>query len=191
MVFKTRKPIHVAVGNLCLKAYSAREAALQNQNIYPPPTAEFILQLRRQREVAKAKRQARDAKSSRPEDLVSHGQAKACDMSLGPDASVVSLSDTLDYTYLQQSTTSNPPSLTGTGGATEGDPFWFINGFDDSKVGNLDHVMNLDPEFMLAQDQSMEGNDTQTITWEQWDTYLADFNAIRPLKSARDPRQGI
>ena len=191
MVLETRKPIHVAVGNLCLKAHSAREAALQNQNICPPPTAEFILQLRRQREVAKAKRQARDAKSSRPGDPVSHGQAKACDISLGPDASVVSLSDTLDSTYLQQRTVSNPPSLTGIGGATEGDLFWSINGFDDSQVGNLDDVMNLDPDFMLAQDQSMEGNDTQPITWEQWDAWLADFNAIRPLPSARDPRQGI
>ena len=191
MVLETRKPIHVAVGNLCLKAHSAREAALQNQNICPPPTAEFILQLRRQREVAKAKRLARDAKSSRSEDPVSHGQAKACDISLGPDASMASLSDTLDSTYLQQSTTSNPPSLTGIGGSTEGDPFWSINGFDDSQVGNLDDVMNLDPDFMLAQDQSMEGNDTQPITWEQWDAWLADFNAIRPLPSARDPRQGI
>ena len=191
MVLETRKPIHVAVGNLCLKAHSAREAALQNQNICPPPTAEFILQLRRQREVAKAKRQARDAKSSRPEDLASHGQANAYDTSLGPDASVVSLSDTLDSTYLQQSTSSNPPNFTGTGAVTEGDPFWSINGFDDSQLGNLDDVMNLDPESMLAQDQSMEGNDAQPITWEQWDAWLADFNAIPPLPSARDPRQGI
>ena len=188
MVFETRKPIHVAVGNLCLKAHSAREAALQSQNISPPPTAEFILQLRRQREVAKAKRQARDAKSSRPEDQVNHGQANACDTSLGPDASVVSLSNTLDSTYLQQSTTSNPPNFTGLGGVTEGDPFWSINGFDDSQLGNLDDVMNLDPESMLAQDQSMEGNDAQPITWEQWDAWLVDFNAIRP---PRDPRQDL
>ena len=183
MVFETRKPIYVAVGNLCLKAHSAREAALQNQNLSPPPTAEFILQLRQQREVAKAKRQA---KSSRPEDQVSHGQANAYDTSLGPDANMASLSNTLDSTYLQQSTTSNPPSFTGLGGVTEGDSFWSINGFDDSQLGNLDDVMNLDPEYMLAQDQSMEENDAQPITWEQWDAWLVDFNAIRP---PRDPRQ--
>ncbi|KAL2059492.1 hypothetical protein ABVK25_000785 [Lepraria finkii] len=46
MVFDTKKPIYVAVGNLCLKAYSDREAALQNGDIYPPPTSEFMLQLR-------------------------------------------------------------------------------------------------------------------------------------------------
>lgn len=190
MVFDTKKPIHVAVGNLCLKAYSDREAALQNENICPPPTPEFILQLRQQREVAKAKRQARDAKSSRPEDLVSHGQANARDIGPRPDAGVIYLSDTLESTYLQQSITSHPPSLTATSGATEGDPFWFINGFDDSQVGNLDDVMNIDPDFMLAQDHSVEDNATQTITWEQWDAWLADSNVMRPLSSAWDLRAG-
>ncbi|KAI9808350.1 MAG: hypothetical protein M1827_007499 [Pycnora praestabilis] len=186
MVFDTKKPIHVAMGNLCLKAYSDREAALQNGNICPPPTPEFILQLRQQREVAKAKRQARDTKSSRPEDLVRHGQANTRDLGPRPDASVIYLSDTLESTYLQQSTTSQTPSLTQTGGATEGDPFWFINGFDDSQVGNLDDVMNMDPDLMLAQEHSVEDNANQAITWEQWDAWLADSNLIRPLSSTWD-----
>ena len=59
MAFDTRKPIHVAVRSLCLKAYSARTAVLlENKNMSPPPTPEFILQLHQQREVATAKRQA-------------------------------------------------------------------------------------------------------------------------------------
>ena len=175
MIFDTKMPIHVAVGNLCLKAYGDREAALQNGNTFPPPTPEFILQLRQQREIAKIKRQVRDAKSSRPKDLVSHGQANARHMDPKPDAGVTHLSDT------QQSTTSHPPSLTQPGGASEGDPFWFIKGFDDSQVGNLDDVMNMDPDFMLAQDYSVEDNGTQPITWEQWDAWLANSNVIRPL----------
>jgi Fungal specific transcription factor domain len=191
MVFDTKKPIHVAVGNLCLKAYSAREAALQNGNICPPPTPQFVLQLRQQHEVAKAKRQARDAKSSQPGDPVSHGQADARDMGPRPDAGVIYSNDTLESTHLQQSTTSRPPSPTQPGGATEGDPFWFINGFDDSQAGNLNDVMNLDPDFMLAQDDIVEDSATQTITWEQWDAWLTDSNVIRPLSSARDLKVGI
>ena len=190
MVFDTKKPIHVAVGDLCLKGYSDREAALQNGNICPPPTPEFILQLRQQRELAKAKRQARDAKNSYSEDVVSHGQANARDMGPRPDAGVAYLSDSLESTYLQQSTTSHPPSLTQTGSATEGDPFWFINGFDDSQVGNLDDVMDMDPDFMLAQDYNLEDNANQTINWEQWDAWLADSNLKRPLSSVRDSRAG-
>ena len=190
MVFDTKKPTHVAVGNLCLKAYSAREAASQNGNMFPPPTPEFILQLRQQRGVAKAKRQARDAKSSRPEEPDSHGQANTYDTGPRPDASVIYSSDVLESTHLQQSTTSNPPSLTQTGGATEGDPFWFINGFDNSQVGNTNDVMNMDLNFMLAQDYSVEDNAAQNITWEQWDAWLADSNVMRPLSSGRDLRAG-
>lgn len=190
LVFDTKKPIHVAVGNLCLKAYSDREAALQNGNIYPPPTPDFILQLRQQREVAKAKRQARDAKSSQSEELVNHGQANVRDMGPRPDAGVIHLSDTLESTNLQQSTTSHPPNFTQTGGATEGDPFWFINGFDDGQIGNLDDVMDMDPDFMLAQDHSVEDNAAPTITWEQWDAWLADSNIMRPLSSTGDLRAG-
>lgn len=190
MVFDTKKPVHVAVGNLCLKAYSAREAALHNGCVCPPPTPEFILQLRQQREIAKAKRQARDAKSTPPEDPLSHGQADARDVGPRPDAGVIYSNDTLESTYLQQSTALHPPSLTQTGGATEDDPIWFINGFDDSQVRNLDGVMNMDPDFMLAQDHSVEDNASQTITWEHWDAWLADSNVMRPLSSARDLRAG-
>lgn len=179
MILDTRKPIYVAVGNLCLKAYNDREAALQNEDTSPPSTPEFILQLRQQREIAKAKRQARDTKSSRPEDPGSHPQTNTPDMGSRPH----DLSNTLETTYLQQSTTSHPPSLTETGGAPESDSFWFMNGFDDSQIGNLDDVMNMDLDFMLAQDSALEDSATQIINWEQWDAWLADSNVIRPLSS--------
>ncbi|MCJ1383941.1 hypothetical protein MMC17_007055 [Xylographa soralifera] len=190
MVFDTKKPIHIAVGILCLKAYSDREAALLNGNTCPPPTPEFILQLRQQREITKAKRQAREAKSSRSEDPVSHGQANPRDMDPRPNAEAIHLGDSLESTYLQQSTTSHPPSFIQIGGTTESDPYWLINGFDDSQVGNLDDVMNMDLDFMLAQDHSVEDNNTQTITWEQWDAWLTDSNLIPPLSSALDLRAG-
>lgn len=184
MVIDTKRPIHVAVGNLCLKAWSDREAALQKRNMGPPPTPEFILQLHQQREVAKAKRRARDEKSAQIQDPISDGQANAREMGPRPDAGVIHLSDTLGSTYLQQSTPSDPPSLTYTGGTPEDDPFWFMNGFDDDQVGNLDDVMDMDPDFMLAQDHSVEDNATQPITWEQWDAWLAESNVIGPLSSA-------
>ena len=190
IVFDTKKPIHVAVGNLCLKAYSAREAALQNENICPSPTPEFIGQLRQQREIAKAKRQARDAKSSQSEDPVSPGQANARDIDPRPHAGIIYSSNTLESTHVQQSTTSQPSNLTRTGGATDGDPFWFINGFNDSQVGNSDDVMNMDPDFLLAQDHGVEDNATQNISWEQWDAWLADSNMIRSLSPAPDSGAG-
>ena len=188
MVFNTRKPIHAAVGSLCLEAYSARAAVLlQKRNICPPPTPEFILQLRQQRELAKAKRQAQIAKSSQADDPVPHSRARAHDMRPRSGAGVIYLSDTLESTHPHKSATSHQPSLAQTGGgATDGDPFWFINGYDDSQVDSLNDVMDMDLDFMLASDRSVESNGSQTIPWEQWDTWLAESNVTLPSSSARD-----
>jgi hypothetical protein len=87
-----------------------------------------------------------------------------------PDAGVIDLSNNLESTNLQQSTTSDLPSLAQTGGATDDDMFWSINGFDDSHLCNLVDVMNMDPDFMLAQDYSVGDDASETITWEKWDT---------------------
>lgn len=189
MVFDTRRPIHVAVGNLCLKAYSSRETALQNGGMFLPPTPQFIMQLRQQREVAKAKKQARDAKSSSSQDPVSHNQANTSNMDPRLHAGIVNPSDTLESTHFEQSITSPPQSHTKIGGGTD-DPFWLINGFDDSQVVNSNGVMDMDLDFMLAQDHSAENNATQTINWEEWDAWLAESNVIRPISFSRDSRAG-
>ncbi|KAI0123365.1 hypothetical protein BJ170DRAFT_704028 [Xylariales sp. AK1849] len=47
LAFDMRKPIHVAVGGLCLKAYGNLEDALRNDNTRPPPIPQFIVQLRK------------------------------------------------------------------------------------------------------------------------------------------------
>ena len=189
MVFDTRKPIYVAVGSLCLEAYSARAAVLlQKRNMCPSATPEFILQLRQQRELAKAKRQAQIAKSSQADDAVPHGRARAHDKGpRRPAAGAIYSSDTLESTHPHKSATSHQPSLAQTGGGTtDGDPFWFINGFDDSQVDSLNDAMDMDLDFMLAPDHSVEGNTSQTIPWDQWDTWLAESNAMLPFSLARD-----
>lgn len=47
----TKKPLHLATGSLCLKAWQAREAALARQGMaaFPPNTPAFIQVLRKQR----------------------------------------------------------------------------------------------------------------------------------------------
>ena len=177
MILDIKKPIHVAVGNLCLKAYSAREAALQSTNEPTPPTPEFISQLRQQRKVVNAKRQARDAKSSQLTNPVRDGRANARDMDPGPDAGVVYSVDGLQHGHLQQNIMTNSPGLRPSSGVGETDPFWFQNGFDDSQVGTFNDEMEMNL------DHGMENNASQAITWEQWDAFLADSNVMRPLSS--------
>ncbi|MCJ1286098.1 hypothetical protein MMC26_005441 [Xylographa opegraphella] len=185
MVLDTKKPIHVAVGNLCLKAYNDREAELERANICAPATPAFIAQLRQQREMAKAKRQAREAKSSRPEIPVSHDLTGDQGVGFRPHGGTLHASDTLDSVDLQQSTTSHGGNVTQTDVTIEGDPYWLITGLDDSHVDNLNNAMDMDLGFILAQDPMVDDNDTQTITWEQWDTWLANSNLMPMLSSAQ------
>ena len=180
MISDTRKPIHVAVGNLCLKAYSDREAALQAADMCLSPTPDFILQLRHQREVAKAKRQAKDAKSDRPEDSFGQGEAFTVPR---PDQGVPYLNEAAEATSNQPSTTSHFPINTQASGIMKDDPFWTINGFDDSQFGNLNDVMDVDLDLLLAPDKHVGDNASPPITWEQWDAWLADSNLLPPLPS--------
>jgi hypothetical protein len=166
MMFDTKKPIHVAVGNLCLKAYDAREVALRKGDIFLPPTPVFISQLRQQREVAKTKKRARDMKSSQ---VVNQAQAKADDLGLRSDSGTIYPLETSGVFPIQQNATSPPPPYNG---ATDDDSFWSLNGLDDNHVGNFNDTMNMDTDFMLAQDYNMGGNTSQPNNWEQWDTWL-------------------
>lgn len=160
MVLDTRKPIYVAVGNLCLKAHSAREDAMQKENLRPPPAPKFILQLRQQREVAKAKIKTRSAKYRPSGDPVGNEQANTGGRGLRPEGEVT---HSINTSYLHQSTTPHLPSLIQTSAAIESDPFWFINSND---------VMDMDADLILAQDLYVEENSTQTIDWERWDAWL-------------------
>ena len=186
MISDTRKPIHVFVGNLCLKAYSDREAVLQAANMCLPPTPDFILRLRHQREAAKARRQARDAKSDRPKDLYSQGEAATIPRA---DQGASYSSNASEGGSVQPNTTSHFRVTTLADGVTEDDPFWTINGFDDSGVGSLDDVMNMDLDSLLAQDNYVD-NTSQPITWEQWDAWLTDSNLLPPLSSVGEMEPG-
>lgn len=183
MIFATKEPIHAAVGNLCLKAYSAREAALQNGHVSLAPAPDFILELRHQHEIAKAKRQARDARIGQLGGPAGRRQANVGDMGPRPDAGSVGSSDAVESPHLQESTASHMPSLAQTGEATDYDPFWFLIGLDDSQPGSFNDVIDMDVDAMLAEDYGVEGNAAPNVTWDQWDAWLTDSNTMRPLWS--------
>jgi hypothetical protein len=157
MVTDMQKPIHVAVGNLCLKAFAARETALRNENTYSPPPPAFILQLRRWRELAKVKQQMRAARRDRQE-----GGSVAINACYPPEATTTT-NDTL----------SQPPNTLESD--TSSNQFNFFDGFDYDQIE--DSAMNFD--FMLPEDNNMEDNILDPINWEQWDSWLAESNVMR------------
>ena len=118
MIFDTRRPIHVAVANLGLKAYTARETALKNANMDPMRTPNFITQLRQKRETATARIRVRDAKNSPPGRQANHDQAKGCHVVPRQDAGGLSSADRLRATNLPQSTSAHLSGILETGGGT-------------------------------------------------------------------------
>jgi Fungal specific transcription factor domain len=161
-ISERRKLMRIAIGNLCLKAYSAREAAMQDGIISHTPTPDFILQTRQWCEDAKSKMQAKVARKAQLELSEHQNQA---------DPHAI---DIVEHAYPHRSTKAQPPSAVGTGGTTEEDSFWTTNGFDDGQLGNLDDSMNIDFDLMLAQDQNLGEPTAPIIPWEQWDLWLAD-----------------
>ncbi|KAF2197055.1 hypothetical protein GQ43DRAFT_425355 [Delitschia confertaspora ATCC 74209] len=179
MVLDTRKPIYVAVGGLCLKAYNARAIPLsQNDSIGSEPTPAFIWQLRQQREMAKVKRKARDGRSSpSSQPLTTSG------IDPRPDARVHA------STRLHQNVSSYPPPSAQTvDSALNYDQFSFNNGLGNSKLGssNAEMVMDMDMDFTLVSNLGVDNNVSQPVTWEQWDTWLAESNAMPSFPSVRD-----
>ena len=174
MILDTRKPIHVAVGNICLNAYSARDSAMQSGGASPLPTPEFISQLRHQREVARLKRQARDEKGGQSKELISYHEANLPNIDLRSDVGIT-------YPGEPEHRIQNPPlqlpSITQTNTFTQSDSFWF--GFDYGQSGNSNDAMNIDLDSMLAQNFIAEDGTAPSISWEQWDAWLADSNATR------------
>ena len=92
-----KKPLHTAIGNMCLKAWGAREKAqLENpQGSSWLDTPAFILQLRKQKEVEKEKAKAKRYKASQmnlisqSKDMDSTAQPQLLDSSIMPDIASV------------------------------------------------------------------------------------------------------
>ncbi|KAF1936489.1 hypothetical protein EJ02DRAFT_480139 [Clathrospora elynae] len=174
MITNMKKPIHAAMGNLCLKAYSDREAALRTQNTCLPPTPNFIMQLRQQREVARAMRQACIAKNSRSTPSVGQSSRNAQNITPNPDTRITHALDDANPTDSSYATLL--PDVAQPGITSESDPFGFFSGLDDTYSGNL----NMDLDLLLAQDYNMDDTATELINWKQWDAWLGESNVMRP-----------
>lgn len=176
MLLDMRKPIHVAIGNLCIKADDAREAALRGQHKRFSPAPDFIFQLRQQRELRRTRRAARSTRDSRPMISVGHQRTHAQSIESTPRPSVARESDVTMPTNLQQiSETQHSCEPTTDMSGT----FDLLEPFGDSHVGNL----NEDSGFNIEYDQNLEADAIHTIDWDQWDIWLAHSHIMQPSSS--------
>ena len=173
MISSTEKPIHVAVGNLCLKAFSAYEAALMHEGITTSDEPDYITKLRQQREAAKARRRARDARNKEAGAVSSYKPLYSIEMRTRPDSRISLSKGDFNTDKPQQ---NSPFQLNNVNQVSESEPFWLTSGLDDSLYGTSRDMMNMDTNFMLAQDYNLEDATDQSIDWAQWDAWLGEQN---------------
>ncbi|KAL8738248.1 MAG: hypothetical protein Q9181_000928 [Wetmoreana brouardii] len=179
MLLSINRPIFVAVGNLCLKAFSARTAALtkEKRNLFDPP--EYITKLRKQREAAKARRRAVIARSEGHETL--DGEKTTDADATWPDTNPGSAEATVQaqqqqYTVAKQS--ANPLQRST---RTGDDAFWLSDAQDDSFfTGGAADTMNLDTDAILTQDHWFDTPNGEVIDWAQWDAWLGNLIPTGP-----------
>ncbi|KAK5089730.1 hypothetical protein LTR70_006572 [Exophiala xenobiotica] len=154
MVKNTRKPIHVAIGNLCLKAWNAREAAFAEQGKPVIHVPEYIAQLRKQRESAKVRQQQHRNQSSRID--ASTGFRGPCQL-LGDGKNEEILTDSNQPAQLVETRSPQDMTLDNT--------FWPMGGVENGLFGIPESTMDMDSYFMLAQHNDFERASDQFFGW--------------------------
>jgi hypothetical protein len=178
MLLSIKMPIFVAVGNLCLKAFSARAAALtkEKRSLSDPPV--YITKLREQREAAKARREAAIAKSKGRDATDSEKRLTTTDADATWPQTNRRSAEALVEPQPQQCSAANPvQGSTWTGD----DAFWLSEALDDGFfVGGAADVMNLDTDAILAQDYWLDTPNGEVIDWAQWDAWFGNLDPVRP-----------
>ena len=182
MLLSTNRPILVAVGNLCLKAFSARAAALtkEKRSVVGPPI--YITKLREQREAAKARREAAMARNKRRESFDREKRLTNADTDQKWSDTAPWSTGVDDQAQSQQypGTKLTPNTVQG-GTRTADDAFWLSDTLDnDLFAGTGIDMMNADSEAILAQGSWLDTpNSGEAIDWDQWDAWIGIVDPVR------------
>ncbi|MCJ1312246.1 hypothetical protein MMC25_005920 [Agyrium rufum] len=177
-VTNTKKPLYMALGNLCLKAYHARKAALEMEGLPIPLTPPYIKTLSKQRGAAnrtmhnpprnqteiQGRPTTTESKAFMGENDVSHSTW------VPPEQQAMSAQEA--YTLPPQAPLLNPMYNNATLGTTWPSDYW------DSPSGNYSTFTedtNLDLDSLLASGSTLEDPINQTIDWTKWDALLTNF----------------
>ena len=180
------RPIFVAVGNICLKAFSSRAAALtrENKNRFGPP--EYITKLWKQREAVKLRRQAIIARSKELENLDDKVRSTTTDADVKwPDTP--RSTEALGVAQPQGHLAANQAGYTVQESLQAGDDaFWLSDSLDEGfRAGGVADMMNLDTDAILSQeDHWLDNASGQAIDWPQWEAWFGSLDPAHPMPSA-------
>jgi len=160
LVTNNKKLIHVAVGNLCLKAYSTRETALteKGETICQPPMC--ITKLRTQREAAKADIQ-KPRTPRRKQTTTELVTTSANPQDRNSLHGIPSPQGSLHQQNFQP---------------LNDDVGWYSSNLEYDFFGTPNDMSNMDLDFMMTEDISVENIIDQPIDWTQWDAWLGKQN---------------
>lgn len=171
IITNTKRSLYVAVGNLCLKAFSARETATAKEQSSIPQVPDFIHKLRQEREAARTRAQARLSSRKEREALLfktnvtEHPPNAVMRTSQGHLDSNQSASDVPSQSQPQNQELLPPEA--------NGSAYWLVDDFNTAGFGAPNSTPDMSTSFMLTQDQSINDTTIQAIDWTQWDAWLS------------------
>ncbi|EXJ56356.1 uncharacterized protein A1O5_12623 [Cladophialophora psammophila CBS 110553] len=178
------RPIIAAVGNLCLKAFGCREAALRTakRSLSHPP--EYITKLREQRDAAKARREAVATRIQEQGRLNNQNISRMIDNDYALSDTKSRSAEAPTAVQLQQFN-SFPGSI-----RTEDDAFWLTaapnEGFPTDGAADM---TSLYTDAILAQDYSLNVPNEDAMDWERWDTWFGHLDPLHPKIVPRPERR--
>lgn len=174
VLLNTSKPIFVAVGNLCMKAFSARAAVLmkEKRSLFDPP--DYIAMLREQREAAKARREAVMRRREEQQALDSGKRLGITEVQAEWPGTGPRSAGALVEAQLQQHFVANKPANPTHGSTRAGDDaFWLSDALDDGFfAGGGADMMSIYTDTILAHDYSLDTPSGEAIDWGQWDAWI-------------------
>jgi hypothetical protein len=167
------KPIHVAVASLCLKAYDAR-TVVEGQSNDPVGSGipGFIVQLRRHQETLGARRHMQRAGTTHIQQHIVPDLPTVLVTSAPPQRTCATGSDICRKPVHSEEPGLSLPSnsLSGGNGTSATGAFQGADLCSDFSQGNDGDMSSA---YTLPQPESFDA-----VSWEQWDAWLADSNAM-------------
>lgn len=181
MMLNVKKTIFVAVGNLCLKAFNARVAALTKEQKALPETPGYITGLREQRRAAKEKRETVtkiiNVQPMQNDDRPPiYAEVEAMKLDGKPTAEVEPKAQLQEIHTGGHSANIIEPSV-----RDGDDTFWFSEALEgEYSTGGVADMMDLEIDSFLSQDIWQEIPNDQAMDWTQWDIWLTNNDSVRP-----------
>ncbi|KAL2437108.1 Aurofusarin cluster transcription factor aurR2 [Exophiala dermatitidis] len=167
MMTDTERTLYVAVGNLCLKAFKAREIAMAREGIVSGDVPPFMHQLRQIQETARLRLQTklslrRQGKDSRFK--ISGTETPPATKSFPDCARDQSASNRPPRSHAlnQQNSPHEPDSSRSC-----------LIDVSASETGMPSSMLDEDPNSLLPHNQDMEELISEGIDWTQWDSWLS------------------